>query len=65
MQSRGAASRAKDELNGVLLHGHELKLGWGKAVVMPSTPLFAGTAAAPTKGKQDIHALSTYMDTTE
>jgi hypothetical protein len=38
----------------VLLHQQELKLGWGKAVAMPSTPLFAGTATAhaPVKGEQ-------------
>jgi hypothetical protein len=53
MQSRGAAARAKEELNGVLLHQQELKLGWGKAVAMPTTPLFAGTATAsvPVKGE--------------
>jgi hypothetical protein len=54
LQSRGAAARAKEELNGVLLHQQELKLGWGKAVSMPSTPLFAGTATAhaPVKGER-------------
>lgn len=64
LQSRGAAARAKEELNGVLLHQQELKLGWGKAVAMPSTPLFAGTASAhaPVKGERQerllIHAAS-------
>lgn len=53
MQSRGGAARAKDELNGVLLHQQELKLGWGKAVAMPAVPLYAGTAAGtPAKGEQ-------------
>ena len=38
----------------MLLHQQELKLGWGKAVAMPSTPLFAGTATAhaPVKGER-------------
>ncbi len=45
MQSRAAASRAKDELNGIILHDNELKLGWGKAIVIPSAPLY--TAIGP------------------
>ena len=48
MQRREDAQQAKDELNNVLLHDNELKIGWGKTVVLPSTPLY--TPNAPTAG---------------
>ena len=56
MQDRAGADRAKAELNGVLLHDLELKIGWGKAIAIPPAPLytaasvFAGSAVA-TSGK--------------
>ena len=48
MQRREDAQRAKDELNNVLLHDNELKIGWGKTVVLPAMPLY--TPNAPTHG---------------
>ena len=45
-QRREDAQRAKDELNNVLLHDNELKIGWGKTVVLPAMPLY--TPNAPT-----------------
>ncbi len=56
VQDRAGADRAKAELNGVLLHDLELKIGWGKAIAIPPAPLytaasvFAGSAVA-TSGK--------------
>jgi len=52
MQSRGGAQKAKDELNNILLHGQELKLGWGKAVVTPAVPLYSASGAPAAKGEQ-------------
>lgn len=45
MQTRTGADKAKAELNGVLLHDLELKLGWGKAVQLPPVPLYSAAAA--------------------
>lgn len=44
-QTRQAAERAKDELNGVLLKDVDLKIGWGKAVVLPPMPLYTASGA--------------------
>lgn len=52
MQSRGGAQKAKDELNNILLHGQDLKLGWGKAVVIPAVPLYSASGAPAAKGEQ-------------
>ena len=54
-QSRGHAQRARDELDGVLLHDQDLKLGWGKAVTLPSRALnqssgMSGSAPMASKG---------------
>ena len=43
MQTREDAVRAKDDLNNVILHDNELKIGWGKGVAIPSAPLYLGT----------------------
>ena len=40
MQTRQGAEKAKAELNGVLLHDLDLKIGWGKAVVLPPIPVY-------------------------
>jgi hypothetical protein len=32
--------QAKEELNGILLHDLELKIGWGKAIVIPPIPVY-------------------------
>lgn len=54
VQSRGHAQRAKDELDGVVLHDQDLKLGWGKAVTLPARALnqgaTPGSAPLPSKG---------------
>ena len=46
VQRREDAQRAKDELNNAVLHDSELKIGWGKTVVLPQVALYtpAGTA---------------------
>lgn len=53
MQTRAGADKAKAELNGILLHDLELKIGWGKSIVIPSAPLYTaasvGVSAAPLK----------------
>lgn len=40
MQNREEAQRAKDDLNGIMLHDNELRIGWGKAIPIPSAPMF-------------------------
>lgn len=45
VQTRAGADRAKADLNGVLLHDLELKLGWGKAVQVPPVPLYSASTA--------------------
>ena len=45
VQTRAGADRAKADLNGVLLHDLELKLGWGKAIQVPSVPFYSASAA--------------------
>jgi hypothetical protein len=40
LQTRNAAVQAKEELNGILLHDLELKIGWGKAIVIPPIPVY-------------------------
>ncbi len=40
MQTRAGAEKAKDELNGIVLHDLDLKIGWGKAVVLPPIPVY-------------------------
>jgi hypothetical protein len=51
-QSRDAADAAKAELNGVMLHDLELKIGWGKAVAIPAAPMYtaASVFATPAAG---------------
>mmetsp|Transcript_16329 Transcript_16329/g.48953 ORF Transcript_16329/g.48953 Transcript_16329/m.48953 type:complete len:1001 (+) Transcript_16329:302-3304(+) len=51
--SRGHAQRAKDELDGVVLHDQDLKLGWGKAVTLPARALNQGATpgSAPLPSK--------------
>ena len=36
--------RAKDELNNAVLHDNELKIGWGKTVVLPHVALYTERA---------------------
>lgn len=43
MQTREDAQRAKEDLNNVMLHDNELKIGWGKGVAIPSAPLYTST----------------------
>ncbi|DBA82509.1 TPA: hypothetical protein ACH3X2_000737 [Trebouxia sp. C0005] len=38
--NREEAQRAKDDLNGIMLHDNELRIGWGKAIPIPSAPMF-------------------------
>ncbi len=40
LQNRQEAQRAKDDLNGIMLHNNELRIGWGKAIPIPSAPVF-------------------------
>lgn len=40
LQTRAGAEKAKDELNGIMLHDLDLKIGWGKAVVLPPIPVY-------------------------
>lgn len=40
LQNREEAQRAKDDLNGIMLHDNELRIGWGKAISIPSAPMF-------------------------
>ena len=53
MQTRAGADKAKAELNGILLHDLELKIGWGKSIVIPPAPLYTaesvGISSAPLK----------------
>ena len=57
LQKREDAQRAKDELNNIILHDNELKIGWGKTVVLPAVPLYtpAGTAQ-PMQGLPGMEA---------
>lgn len=41
--------RAKEDLNGILLHDNELKIGWGKAITIPPVPMYSGAAVPPPK----------------
>lgn len=52
LQSRGHAQRAKDELDGIVLHEQDLKLGWGKAVTLPRRALnqTTGGSGGPSQG---------------
>ena len=53
MQTRKDADKAMIGLNGILLHDFELKIGWGKAVPLPPTPLYTlagGSAPAAVAG---------------
>lgn len=45
-QTREGADRAKAELNGVLLHELELKIGWGKSVTIPPVALYTAASVA-------------------
>lgn len=53
VQNRAGADKAKAELNGILLHELELKIGWGKSIVIPPAPLYmaasVGVASAAAK----------------
>ena len=40
MQNREEAQRAKDDLNGIMLHDNDLRIGWGKAIAIPAAPMF-------------------------
>ena len=39
-QNREEAQRAKDDLNGIMLHDNDLRIGWGKAIPIPAAPMF-------------------------
>eukprot|EP00854_Cymbomonas_tetramitiformis_P014233 gene14233-16837_t len=61
---RNSAVDAREEMNGTVLHSYDLRIGWGKAVQLPSIPLYdmkdhvlagapaaaAGKAAIPPPG---------------
>ena len=42
-QTRHGAEQAKDELNGAILHDLDLKIGWGKAIVLPPIPMYTSS----------------------
>ncbi|MEW5308379.1 MAG: hypothetical protein WDW38_000347 [Sanguina aurantia] len=45
---REDAEKAQSQLNGIMLHAVELRIGWGKAVPLPAVPLYVpglGTSA--------------------
>lgn len=53
LQNREEAQRAKDDLNGIMLHDNDLRIGWGKAIPIPSAPMFVLNPAggvAPARG---------------
>lgn len=37
---RIAAAEAKEEMDGRLINGHELRTGWGKSVPLPAQPIW-------------------------
>ena len=52
-QNRDEAQRAKDDLNGIMLHDNDLRIGWGKAIPIPSAPMFVlnpSGGVAPARG---------------
>ena len=38
--TRSSAEKAKEEMDGRILHGLDLRIGWGKSIPLPSTPLW-------------------------
>lgn len=42
-QQRADAEAARKALDGLVLHGMEMRVGWGKAVPLPPVPLYSGT----------------------
>lgn len=42
-QQRPDAEAARKALDGLALHGMEMRVGWGKAVPLPPVPLYSGT----------------------
>lgn len=42
VQTRPDAEKALKALDGLVLHGMEMKIGWGKAVPLPPVPLYSG-----------------------
>lgn len=53
MQTREEAQRAKDDLNGIMLHDNDLRIGWGKSIPIPAAPMFVLNppgGVAPTRG---------------
>lgn len=42
-QQRPDAEAARKALDGLVLHGMEMRVGWGKAVPLPPVPLYSGT----------------------
>ena len=66
MQTRLGAERAKDELNGIVLHDLDLKIGWGKAVVLPPIPVYTQSGKgglAPMLAAAKAKAASAYAAT--
>jgi U2-associated protein SR140 len=43
LQQRPDAEAARKALDGLVLHGMEMRVGWGKAVPLPPVPLYSGT----------------------
>jgi hypothetical protein len=43
LQQRADAEAARKGLDGLVLHGMEMRVGWGKAVPLPPVPLYSGT----------------------
>ena len=38
--TRSSAEKAKEEMDGRILNGLDLRIGWGKSIPLPSTPLW-------------------------
>lgn len=53
LQTREEAQRAKDDLNGIMLHDNDLRIGWGKSIPIPAAPMFVLNppgGVAPSRG---------------
>jgi hypothetical protein len=55
MQKRADAEAGLKALDGLVLHGMEMKIGWGKAVPLPPVPLYSGhgVPTGPLTGREN------------